>query len=76
MGKYVTVSVKIPREIKERLDRLGVKTSELLRRAIMEELRRREVEELKKEIEELRDVLERISPKFVVDSIREDRESR
>jgi len=34
------------------------------------------VEELKKEIEELRDVLERISPKFVVDSIREDRESR
>ena len=76
MDKYVTVSVKIPREIKERLDRFGVKTSELLRRAIMEELRRREVEELKKEIEELRDVLERISPKFVVDSIREDRESR
>lgn len=76
MGRYVTVSVKIPREIKERLDRLGVKTSDLLRRAIMEELRRREVEEVKKEIEELRDVLERISSKFVVESIREDRDSR
>lgn len=26
MGKYVTVSVKVPREVKERLEKLGIKT--------------------------------------------------
>ncbi|RLF11091.1 MAG: hypothetical protein DRJ69_02300 [Thermoprotei archaeon] len=76
MGGYVTVSVKVPVEVKERLERLGVKPSELLKRAIYDELRRREVEEVEGEVRELKGVLSRFSREFVVKTIREDRGSR
>jgi post-segregation antitoxin (ccd killing protein) len=76
MGKYVTVSVKIPLELKEKLDKLNVKPSKLLRKAIEQELKKREVERIKEEIEGLKPVLSKISMKDVLKSIREDRESR
>ncbi|MEM1506778.1 MAG: CopG family transcriptional regulator [Candidatus Bathyarchaeia archaeon] len=76
MSKYVTISVKIPRELKEKLEKLGIKPSKLLKNAIIEELRRREIEELKKSIEEVKPILNRISAEYVVESIREDRERR
>jgi len=76
LRKYVTISVKIPIEVKEKLEKYGIKPSELLKRAIYEELRRRGAEELEKEISELKDLLNKLSSEFVVKSIREDRESR
>ncbi|RLF19413.1 MAG: CopG family transcriptional regulator [Thermoprotei archaeon] len=76
MRKYVTISVKIPIEVKEKLEKYGIKPSELLKRAIYEELRRRGAEELEKEISELKDLLNKLSSEFVVKSIREDREFR
>jgi len=76
MGKYITVSVKIPLELKEKLDKLSVKPSKLLRKAIEQELKKREVEIIKEEIEGLKPVLSKISMKDVLKSIREDRESR
>lgn len=76
MGRYITVSVKIPREVKEKLERLGIKPSELLRKAIMEEIRNREIEDLEREIENARDILSKISTEYITQSIREDRESR
>jgi hypothetical protein len=76
MGRYVTVSVKIPREVKEKLEKLGIKPSELLRRVIVEELRRREVEDLERELRSVKDILDRISLDYIVGSIREDREGR
>jgi len=74
MGKYVTVSVKIPVEVKEQLEKLGIKPSELLRKAIREELMRREIAELNREAEELKHVLKKFTAEFVVNAIREDRE--
>ncbi len=76
MSKYVTVSVKLSHELKEKLEKLGIKPSKLLRKAIEEELRRREVERIKAEIMNLKPVLDRIPAKEVVKLIREDRESR
>ncbi|MBS7606120.1 MAG: hypothetical protein QXR84_08025 [Candidatus Bathyarchaeia archaeon] len=76
MGKYVTVSVKIPREVKERLERLGIKPSQLLKNAIVEELRRREIEDLRRRIEEAKPILNKISMEYVAKSIREDRMGR
>jgi len=76
MGKYITVSVKIPLELKEKLDKLSVKPSKLLRKAIEQELKKREAEIIKEEIEGLKPVLSKISMKDVLKSIREDRESR
>jgi len=76
MGKYVTVSVKVPLEVKKRLEELGIKPSEVLRRAIEEELERRELEEIEKELGKLSSVLSKFSKDFIVESVREDRESR
>ena len=76
MRKYVTISVKIPIEVKEKLEKYGIKPSELLKRAIYEELRRREAEELEREVSELKDLLNKFSGEFIVRSIREDREFR
>jgi len=70
MGDYVTVSTKVRRELKEEAERLGVRISEVLRRALEEEVRRRKLEE------KLGEALDRIDIDRVVKSIREDREGR
>ncbi len=76
LSKYTTVSVKVPTELKQELQRLGIKPSKLLRKAIEEEIRRREVERIKGEIESLRPTLAKISVNDVVRSVREDRQQR
>jgi post-segregation antitoxin (ccd killing protein) len=76
MGSYVTVSVKVRREVIERARTLGIDVSGLLRRALEEEVERRELESLKQRLEGLKDVLEAIDVERVVRHIKEDRESR
>jgi len=76
MGRYVTVSVKIPTELREKMRKLGIRPSALLRRAIEEEVRRLEAERVKRKIEELKPILDRITMEDVVQAIREDREGR
>jgi post-segregation antitoxin (ccd killing protein) len=76
MGSYVTVSVKVRREVIERARTLGIDVSGLLRRALEEEVERRELERLKQRLEGLKDALEAIDVERVVRHIREDRESR
>ncbi len=75
MGGYVTVSAKVRRELREEAERLGINVSELLRRSLEEEVKRMKVELLKRRIEGLRGVLEKIDMDRVVRGIREDRES-
>jgi hypothetical protein len=43
---YVTVSAKIPRRLKEMLERYGIKPGPVIRRALEEEVRRRVLEGL------------------------------
>lgn len=76
IGKYETVSVKVPRETKEKMKQLGIKPSELLRKAIEEEIRRRHVQRIKEEIQNLKASLDKIPMETVIQSIREDRERR
>jgi len=76
MGSYITVSTKVRREVVEKARRLGVNVSEVLRRTLEEEVRRRELENLGKRLNELDSVLEKIDVKEIVGLIREDRESR
>lgn len=76
MDGYVTVSTKVRRELKEEADRLGVRISEVLRRALEEEVRRRKLEELEKRLEKLGGTLDRIDIDRMVRIIREDRETR
>ena len=76
VSKYVTVSVKIRRETKEQLEKMGAKPSKLLKEAIEDTLRKKEIEGIKREIAGLKEVLEKIPVEDVVRSIREDRDSR
>ena len=76
MSKYVTVSTKVRRELKEEAERLGIKISEVLRRALEEEVRKRKLEELRNRLNELDNVLNKIDINRIVEIIREDRKSR
>ncbi|MEM4970321.1 MAG: type II toxin-antitoxin system CcdA family antitoxin [Sulfolobales archaeon] len=76
MGSYITVSTKVRREVVERARRLGINISEFLRRKLEEEVESRELELLRRRLEGMRDVLEKIDIDRIVRHIREDREAR
>jgi|UniRef100_A0A7C3WT28 hypothetical protein len=73
---YVTVSAKIPRRLKEMLDRYGIKPGPIIRRALEEEVRKRVLGELEEKARELSARLAHVSDEEVAALIREDRESR
>jgi len=74
MGKYVTVSVKITKQTKEMLDRLGIKPSSLLKDAIQHAIRLAQARQALQEAEHLKQTLMSIPVEDVVRAIREDRE--
>jgi len=76
MSKYITVSVKIPIEVKKKLDEYGIKPSKLLKEAIEREILKREAERISNEITKISSVLKKFSIDEVVESIREDRDKR
>ncbi|HSV49669.1 MAG TPA: hypothetical protein VLH35_05080 [Candidatus Acidoferrales bacterium] len=76
MTQGVTVSTKIPKQLKEKMQRLRIKPAKILRKALEDEVRKREIEELKEEIAQLKPALKKISTDDAVKSIREDRDSR
>lgn len=76
LAKYETVSAKIPLELKVKAKKLGIKTGELIRKALDEEVKRREIEEINLELKRLKPVLDKISIEEIVAMIREDREKR
>jgi Ulp1 family protease len=69
----VTVSTKIPKQLKEKIKHLKIKPSKILRKALEDEVKRREVEELKQEINKLKPTFDKVSMDDIVKSIREDR---
>jgi post-segregation antitoxin (ccd killing protein) len=76
LSKYTTVSTKIPQEVKEKMKELKIKPSKILRKAIEDEIRKREAEKLKEDIERLKPVLDKVSMEEVVKGIREDKTRR
>lgn len=76
MAKYETVSVKVPAEVKQKMRKYGIKPSKLLRETLEQEIRKREIEEIKSEIQELGAALDRIDMSQVVSTNRADRETR
>jgi len=76
MARYVTISVRIPVEMRERMRSLGIRPSEALREALKIVLARAEVERLRSRWARVRPVLEKVPVEHVAMSIREDRDSR
>jgi antitoxin CcdA len=72
----VTVSTKIPKQLKEKIERFKIKPSKILRKALEDEVKKREIEELKEEIDRLKPILEKVSMDHIVKSIREERDNR
>jgi antitoxin CcdA len=72
----VTVSTKIPKQLKEKIQRYRIKPAGILRKALEDEVKKRELEELKEEIDKLKPILEKVSLEDIVKSIRDDRDNR
>jgi antitoxin CcdA len=72
----VTVSTKIPKQLKEKIERFKIKPSKILRKALEDEVKKREIQELKEEIDRLKPILEKVSMEDLVKSIREERDIR
>ncbi|MEM0101649.1 MAG: type II toxin-antitoxin system CcdA family antitoxin [Sulfolobales archaeon] len=72
----MTVSVKVRRDLVERARALGVNVAEVVRRAVEEEVKRRELELIRRRLEDVKDFLDLIDIDRVVKSVREDREGR
>ena len=73
---YVTVSARIKRELYEKLKKYGVSISDVIKRALEEEVRRREEEELREILRRAQGILSRIPPGELVEAIRGSREER
>ena len=70
----VTVSAKIPRRLKELLDKYGIKPGPVIRRALEEEVRRRMLSEIEERAKKLSERVSHIPDEEIVEIIREDRE--
>ena len=76
MSKYITVSAKVPKELKEKMREMNINISQLVRRAIEEEVKRREENKLRMLIAEASQSLRKIPPEESTKVIRETREQR
>ena len=70
----VTGSAKIPRRLKELLDRYGIKPGPVIRRALEEEVRRRMLSEIEERAKKLSERVSHIPDEEIVEIIREDRD--
>ncbi len=73
---YVTVSARIKRELYEKLKKYNVNVSYVIRRALEEEVRRREEEEVARMLDKAQEILARIPSEELVKAIRAGREER
>jgi metal-responsive CopG/Arc/MetJ family transcriptional regulator len=76
MGRSVVISVRIPEELKEELEKYNIDEAEVIRRALINEVKKAKAKELEKELNEIKGVLIKIPAEEVIKEIREDRESR
>ena len=75
MGSYITVSTKVKRELVEEARELNINISEVMRRALKEEVRRRRLLRLEERLKKKRNILAKIDIDEIVRLIREDREA-
>jgi hypothetical protein len=74
MQENTTISVRLLKPLRAKMRRLGIKPTEVVLKAIEEEINRRTIMELKKDIAKHKKILSKIPVEEVVEGIREDRE--
>lgn len=71
------ITIRIAREIKEKLEKYNVNISETVRKLLNEYLAELESRDLEEKLERVRERLsDKIDPKFIAKLVREDRETR
>ena len=73
---YVTVSAKIPKRLKELLDKYGIKPGPIIRRALEEEVKKHILSEVERKARELSRKVSHIPDEEIARLIREDREGK
>ncbi|MGQ9469723.1 MAG: CopG family transcriptional regulator [Nitrososphaerales archaeon] len=76
MAKYVTVSAKIDEELRKKLSELGIKPSEIIKRALEKEVEERMKHQLYEKVEEASKIILKVGKDSWVKAIRESREQR
>jgi hypothetical protein len=76
MGRYVTVSVRMRRELLEEARRLNINIPELIRSTLENEVRRHRLILLEERLKGEKEILDKINIEDIVRLIREDREAR
>lgn len=76
MGRYVTVSVRMRRELLEEARRLNINIPELIRSTLENEVRRHRLILLEERLKGEKEILAKINIEDIVRLIREDREAR
>ena len=76
MTDTVTVSAKIDVKLRKKLEELGIKPSEAIRRALEREVEDRTRERLRKEVEEASKIMSKVSREDWVKAVRESRDGR
>ncbi len=74
--EYVTVSARIRRDLYDKLKRYGVVISDVIRRALEDEVRKREEEEIMDALRKAQRTLAKIPPDEIVNAVRNSREER
>jgi post-segregation antitoxin (ccd killing protein) len=72
----VVISVRIPRKLKEELEKLGVNYSAAIREFLEELVRREKARRLREELERFRRSVGRVEGNLAAEFIREDRNAR
>jgi len=76
LTEYVTVSAKIPKELRRKLAELGIKPSEVIRRALEAEVEKRTMALLREKVEKAAGIISRIGVENWVRAVRESRDER
>lgn len=74
--EYVTVSAKVRRELYEKLKMYSIPISSVIKKALEEEVRKREEEEIRRKLAEVQAILRKIPEEEIVEALRENREER
>ena len=72
--KYEMVSAKIPKKVKDKIKEYKINVSEVIRKSLEEEVKKREAIKIKKEIENNKNLIRKLKTEDVTILIRGDRE--
>jgi len=76
VAAQVTVSAKIDKELRRKMAQLGIKPSQVIKRALEEEVRERSAKNILAEAVKAAKILKKVSEEDWTDSVRKSRDER